>query len=429
MSRIPSGYPQGQEGLEGKGNQREEQEQLEELRLARASLLRAIEPQDQLASLLVSSMGAVALADLIKQEGEPTDQQLAGLRELIYQQLGQEASAFEKILPQRLSLWRRRVRLLSSEQEAQMARSCSAWLAIPEDPDWPPALEDLGDMAPLGLWGRGQRQLLRILAQQPGPALVGSRDISPYGSSATAHLASDLALKGFTIISGGAFGVDACAHRSALAQGRGALPTLALMAGGLDRLYPRGNEQLLQDIIDRGLVLSERPLGQRPTRYGFLQRNRIIAALASCLIVVEARWRSGALNTAHHALEMGRPVYAVPGPIFAPTSEGCHRLIREGLASLITDASQLDLGPLQLDLLEESSLLEAGQTQQRPEDQLSESQRIIWDALGLGQGRSLEDVALATGASNRLLLVTLSQLEQLGLARRTELGWAKGRRG
>src|SRR6185312_3472621 len=123
-----------------------------------------------------------------------------------------------------------------------------------------------------------------------------------------------LAQRGFTIISGGAYGIDAHAHRSALAAGSsGSLPTIAVMAGGVDRFYPSGNEDLLRAVANQGAVLAEVPPGSAPTRYRFLQRNRLIAALASVTVVVEARWRSGALNTAHHAESLGRAVGAVPG--------------------------------------------------------------------------------------------------------------------
>ena len=147
---------------------------------------------------------------------------------------------------------------------------------------------------------------------------------------------------GSPIISGGAYGIDAHAHRAALAGGSsGSMPTIAVMAGGVDRFYPSGNEELLRTVANQGAVLAEVPPGSAPTRYRFLQRNRLIAALASVTVVVEARWRSGALNTAHHAETLGRAVGAVPGSVHSANSAGCHRLLREGGAVCVTDAGEV----------------------------------------------------------------------------------------
>ena len=144
-------------------------------------------------------------------------------------------------------------------------------------------------------------------------------------------MAYGLAQRGICVISGLAYGIDAHAHRAALAGSQGEGPaTLAVLAGGLDRDYPSGNADLAAAIRGNGLTLSELPPGSAPTRHRFLQRNRIIAALAGVTCVVEARWRSGALNTAHHAETIARHVAAVPGSVHSANSAGCHRLLKEG---------------------------------------------------------------------------------------------------
>ena len=119
------------------------------------------------------------------------------------------------------------------------------------------------------------------------------------------------------------------------------MPTIAVMAGGVDRFYPSGNEDLLRAVCNQGAVLAEVPPGSAPTRYRFLQRNRLIAALSAVTVVVEARWRSGALNTAHHAETLGRAVGAVPGSVHSANSAGCHRLLRDGGAVCVTDAGEI----------------------------------------------------------------------------------------
>ena len=186
---------------------------------------------------------------------------------------------FGKALATRRLRWNRRMeRTLNAE--AHMAATCGAWLVTPADPLWPPQLNDLGPARPYGLWCRGDSRHLLDVASAPSVALVGSRDPSIYGTEATTHLAAELARRGYTVISGGAMGIDIAAHRAALTQQGSDLPTIAFMAGGLDRLYPAQNSDALNMIVDRGLIMSEVSVGNTPTRWRFLERNRLIAALA-----------------------------------------------------------------------------------------------------------------------------------------------------
>lgn len=205
------------------------------------------------------------------------------------------------------------------------------------DPATIPGLNDLGDAAPHVIWARGSiTPLTRDLPERV--ALIGARAATSYGEHVTGEIAADLAGRGIVIVSGAAYGIDAAAHRSALAAGGS---TVAWLAGGADRPYPAGNSDLIARIADRGgAIASEVAPGSAPTRWRFLARNRLIAATSAATVVVEAGARSGSLTTAHHAANLGRPIGAVPGPITSAASTGCHRLIREADAYLVTSADE-----------------------------------------------------------------------------------------
>jgi DNA processing protein len=219
-------------------------------------------------------------------------------------------------------------------------------LVAPESPDWPhfafAALDaavlrllpsyraglerrrEGGDpVPPLAVWVKGPGDLAAAAVR--GAAIVGSRAATAYGEHVTAELSYGLAARGFDIVSGGAYGIDAAAHRAALsADGQ----TILVSAGGLDRPYPPGNSTLHDRVAETGLLVSESPPGTAPHRHRFLTRNRLIAALATGTVVVEAAMRSGALNTARHCQLLGRTLMAVPGPVSSPMSAGCHALLR-----------------------------------------------------------------------------------------------------
>ena len=335
---------------------------------------------------------------------------------------------FGKALATRRLRWNRRMeRTLNAE--AHMAATCGAWLVTPADPLWPPQLNDLGPARPYGLWCRGDSRHLLDVASAPSVALVGSRDPSIYGTEATTHLAAELARRGYTVISGGAMGIDIAAHRAALTQQGSDLPTIAFMAGGLDRLYPAQNSDALNMIVDRGLIMSEVSVGNTPTRWRFLERNRLIAALARHTIVVEARWRSGALNTARHAMEIGRTLWAVPGQINSPNSVGTNRLLRDGLAQTLTEAADIleydaaagfELGTeheSEWDQVASSSAL----------DELTERQGRVWDDLSPRSYRGVDEIAAALGLSARDVMADLFHLGRCGLAESSGTSWRKVR--
>jgi len=209
--------------------------------------------------------------------------------------------------------------------------SVGASFITPEDEQWPSGLHDLA-IGPIGLIIRGE------LGSNRSVAIVGTRNPSSYGLRIARTFASGIVDHDLTVISGGALGIDTAAHQGALDnEGR----TIAVLAGGIDLDYPASNSRLFEEIAQRGALISEVMPGvaARPER--FLTRNRLIAAIASSTLVVEAAYRSGSLRTARDAAELLRPVMAVPGPITSPLSEGCHQLIADRAAEIVTSLSDL----------------------------------------------------------------------------------------
>ena len=201
-------------------------------------------------------------------------------------------------------------------------------ILIPEDPDWPAQLNDL-EAPPIALFIKGEKSVLH----QQSLAIVGTRNPTPYGVRAAQEFAAGFVDREWAIVSGGAYGIDSAAHKGALiAEGR----TIAITASGLDSPYPAGNQRLFDEIAENGAIVTEYLPGVTARPHRFLVRNRLIAALSKGTLVVEAAFRSGSLRTARDASDLLRPVMAIPGPITAPTSEGCHRLIGERSAELVS---------------------------------------------------------------------------------------------
>ncbi|AOX64623.1 DNA protecting protein DprA [Curtobacterium sp. BH-2-1-1] len=292
------------------------------------------EPGDAVAGELVAALGPDESLALVRRAAA------GGASELL-EQVGTDASFADgpdrvrAALESAFDRWRPRLGGADDRAVAAMASATAvgARLLVPGTPEWPSGLEDLGPHAPFVLWSRSELDDPVGAAGCRGAlAIVGCRANTVAGAEATAEIASVAADDGVEIVSGGAYGIDAVAHRVAVAAGT---PTTAVLAGGVDQFYPAGNHDLLRNVLGRGRVLSESPPGTRPTRWRFLHRNRLIAALSGATVVVEAAARSGALNTAHHALHLGRPVFAVPGPFASAASVGCHRLIADGTAQIV----------------------------------------------------------------------------------------------
>ena len=216
------------------------------------------------------------------------------------------------------------------EIKESIIKSDSIFLT-PHSPKWPVALNDLSAI-PFGLVVKGDLSALTDRSL----AIVGTRNPTPYGLRIAADFAAGFVDREWSIVSGGAYGIDSAAHKGALiAEGR----TIAVLAAGIDVAYPAGNARLFAEITENGALVSEVLPGAHAIPSRFLTRNRIIAALSQATLVVEAAFRSGSLRTARDAAELMRPVMAIPGPINAPTSEGCHRLIGERAAEIVTSVA------------------------------------------------------------------------------------------
>lgn len=291
----------------------------------------------------------------------------------------------------------------------ELARRVGARLLTPGDAEWPERLDDLGVHAPAALWVRGSAATFARPAA--AVALVGARAATAYGVRVAADLAADLAGGGATIVSGAAFGIDAAAHRACVAvSGTG----IAVLAGGVEKAYPSGHAALLASMLERGAVVSEVPCGTAPTKWRFLQRNRLIAALADATVVVEAGWRSGSLNTAGHAAALGRALGAVPGPVTSAASAGCHRILREYDGVCITSADDVrELVGQPVSAGEQS----AGPTPQEI--------RVL-DALDRRIPRPVAEVARRAGLAVEDAAAALGLLSLDGRAVSDQRGWRAG---
>lgn len=387
-------------------------------RLARAALSRLMEPQDAAGLALVRTAGATdALLIATGQVSAGPDLE----REITALLADTAAAGSWAGLAAALKRWQPRIPDLAPERDLATMARLGGRLIIPGDELWPAQVADLGIQEPICLWWRGEEQPLPAL--DTSIAIVGSRDSTSYGAAVTGDLAYSLAQRGFTVVSGGAYGIDAHAHRAALAGSSTAVPTVAVMAGGVDRFYPSGNEDLLRAVANQGAVLAEVPPGSAPTRYRFLQRNRLIAALSAVTVVVEARWRSGALNTAHHAETLGRAVGAVPGSVHSANSAGCHRLLRDGGAVCVTDAAEV------VELASPSGTALPGQrtTEAAVQDGLTLEDLILLDALPLRSTTSVEKLSTVAGLGQDSVRAGLGRLGLLGLAVSERGGWKRGK--
>lgn len=309
--------------------------------------------------------------------------------------------------------WTPRLRSVEVDDALALARARGVRLVCPDDVAWPHRVDDLGPHAPLVLWVKGSPEALASLT--PSVAIVGARAATSYGEHVAGELAAEAAGNGIPVVSGAAYGIDAAAHRAVLAVGG---TTVALLAGGADRPYPAGNGRLIDRIAETGAVVSEVPSGGAPTKWRFLQRNRVIAALADATIVVEAGWRSGSLNTASHARAIGRPVGAVPGPITSAASAGCHRMLREFDAACITSAD--DVREL-IGLDGESGRRRSG-SMPEGRSRTDDATRVI-DALSVRVWRDTADLARRSGMTTQEVEALLGIMLLEERVERGERGW------
>jgi DNA processing protein len=297
-------------------------------RLARTALTWLAEPADpHLVTLLSLCKPAMILAG-IRQGLVPRPYRMRGNADL---------TAIRQAMRQAMRRWQARLPGLPDEDE--IPRACPAGrlrVICPGDPEWPARLDDLSDARPYALWLHGTGDLRSRTHQ--AVTVTGSRAATGYGAHVAGRIAQDLAGHGRVTTSGAAYGIDAAVHRGTLTAGG---LTVAVLASGIDQPYPAGHTDLSTRIADGGLMISEWPPGTRPTRTRFQARNRVLAALGHGTVVVEAGEHSGALTVARHARELGRLLMAVPGPVTSAQSAGCHLLIRDQDAVLITSASDI----------------------------------------------------------------------------------------
>ena len=300
-------------------------------------------------------------------------------------------------------------------------------LVTPDDDEWPglafasftgaPVRAKPQGQVPLALWVIGPLRLDDVAER--AVAIVGTRASTAYGEPVAADLSAGLAEHEVAIVSGGAYGIDGAAHRAALAVDG---VTVAVLAGGVDVLYPAGHSALLHRIGANGLLVSEYPPGVRPARHRFLTRNRLVAALSGATVVVEAGIRSGAASTAAWARALGRVVCAVPGPITSSASIGCHILLQAS-AELVTRAEEIR------EIVGRAG--ELADEQPRPSDALdvlTDTERQVYEALPGRGTRTPDEIAIASGLPTTEVLGPLALLEIAGLIERHEGRWRLGRR-
>lgn len=413
--------------LPGGGPQSAAAGALEAERVLRAGLSRVIEPGDPAALEAFEGLAAAEIWELMH-SGAP-----------------------------RMERWAARLAYARPEHDLERIEAVGGRFVIPGDDEWPEQVEVLADAGqqsrrggvPFGLWVRGAANLCQTTERSV--ALVGARACSSYGEHAAAELAAGLADSGITVVSGGAYGIDAAAHRGALATAPhpntpatsgtlgtsgtpathpGALtpsgptsavsgPTVAVLACGVDVSYPRSNTALFDRIAEEGLIVSELPPGCSPTKLRFLARNRLIAATTLGTVVVEAAVRSGALNSAGWAEQCGRAVLAVPGPITSRMSEGVHLLVRERNAVLVTCVT---------DILEAISPLGQHLTPYRhapvePTDELDLETRRTLDAVPVLRAADAGRIAATAGLDLDTVQECLETLDQADLVEFDAPGW------
>ena len=371
---------------------------------ARAALTYLAEPADRRLAQLIRVHGAAVTLAAIKSGRLLGTTGLAG-------------NAAGPAIKAAMERWRTRLPELPTPEEVLAFGASGIRLVCPGDPEWPGQLADLADDQPYALWLRGNADLrfgcLRSVA------IVGSRAATAYGSYVAAEFAASVAARGLAVVSGGAFGVDAAAHRGALAADG---VTVAVLACGVNVPYPTAHAELFDAIAAQGVLVSEWPPARRVSRLRFLVRNRMIAALATGTLVVEAGERSGAVNTARYARDLHRRLMAVPGPITSDLSAGCHQIIREWQGTLVTSAAEVieHVSPVGEPGL---AARPASGRAALPRDLLDlESARVL-DAMpgrgGVGTVRVAQRAGLAPAATATLL----GQLATGGFVERCDDGW------
>jgi DNA processing protein len=376
-------------------------------RAARVALTTVTEPGNRTVWAMVQEAGAPATLERLLHGGAPT----AALRTAVQ-------TRFAGADP----------RTMAGETLLRAER-LGARIVVPADDEWPSRVDELAALEldaagtinqhvrpPLCFWARGAGRLDEWLGRSV--AIVGARAATDYGRHVATELAYGVAAAGWTIVSGGAFGIDAASHLGALAaEGR----TVAVLACGVDRPYPAGNAAMFERIAESGLLISEWPPGSEPQRHRFLIRNRVIAAATAGTVLVEAAARSGASQTMNRVLALNRPAMVVPGPVTSAMSVGCHELLRNHPdAMLVTEAAHVLEGVGRIGEYWAEPV--RGPAQRR--DDLDEESALVLEAVPRKGTIAPEELAVRAGLAVRTVLRRLSLLELAGLVERREGGVA-----
>lgn len=388
-------------------------------RAARLALAQLVEPGSRELGLLVRQVGATE-ALLMAVHGGGVTEPLAGAvrARLDAAGLGTRTGSADA--------WTERVAHTLVDRMTERAGELGARMVTAADDEWPRALDDLtrvsregGDVLhrdtdpPLCLWLRGPVRLEETLERSV--SIVGARAVTGYGQFVASEFAFGLAERGWTVVSGGALGVDVTAHRGSLAAGG---VTCAVLACGIDQVYPVSNSAVFERIAEEGLLLTEWPPGTRPHKTRFLTRNRVIAAATRGTVMVEAGSRSGARNTLGYARRLERSAMVVPGPVTSAMSVGCHVELRVPGTVLVSRVEEIveEIGHI-------GELAEPIHGEERPEDALDVTQARVLDAVAPRQVRSAEEIAAVAGVAGRDARRSLPVLEQHGFVVRTDGGY------
>lgn len=359
-------------------------------RTARAALTRIAEPGDTLVGGWVASYGPEEVVAALSAEGPRLD----GASERCWAGLRLRA---EGVRPDR---------------DLDTVAAHGGRFVCPGESEWPRQLDDLGLATPFGLWVRGAPSL-RFWALR-SVAVVGSRACTEYGAHCASVLAAELGERGWSVVSGAAYGIDAAAHRGVI---RVHGPTIGVLACGVDMAYPAGHAELIRHIAERGLLVAELPPGDHPTRSRFVLRNRVIAALSRGTVVIEAAVRSGALVTARRASLLGRHLMGMPGPVTSELSAGVHELLR-GEGTVITNAAEvIEL----IGMMGELAPERRGPTV--PRDTLKPVVARVLEAVPADGTSDPARLARAAGVPVGLTLAHLHELRALGFLERTGDHW------
>lgn len=363
-------------------------------RLARATISLVTEPGDVRCLGLTRQLGGVQFLEVLRQQPD--------LRTEFAAAAGRLSEA-------------------NPERTLEQADRTGIRFIIPGDDEWPHQIDDLADAGmlqergevPVGLWVKGP---LRLNELGDSLAIVGARSSTTYGDEVASEIAAVVGGAGRTVVSGAAYGIDYAAHRGAVSAGA---PTVAVLACGVDRVYPEGHSAMLRHLGEHCAIVAESPPGSSPFRIRFLARNRLIAALTSGTLVVEAAVRSGALNTTNWAGMLNRVVMGTPGPLISAASQGVHHLIRSGGASLVTGGEDV------LELLARAgdSLVAEPRAPEAARDRLPVRVRQVLDAVPVSRGAPSESIAVVAGLGASEVDDVLRSLEENGFVERMPHGW------